>query len=194
MDNYFDYQILEAFFANTDVGNIRYYKVPGGKWRWIMYDMDYGLFNSAANGVSATLHPKGAGDRRIFDNTLILKLLENAQMRDKYLRRFGEIFQFFTTDVMLAQIQECYDILEPEMTMHFAQWAAHNLKSIDVDQPQTIDGCLRYWNARVDRMRNVVRKRPTICWDQVKDWFKLSDAQMIEYFGKRPDFPPGTIM
>ena len=32
-----------------------------------MYDMDYGLFNSGSNGVQATLHPKGAGDRRIFD-------------------------------------------------------------------------------------------------------------------------------
>ncbi len=40
VDNYFDYMIFEAFFANTDTGNIRYYKLPGEKWRWIIYDMD----------------------------------------------------------------------------------------------------------------------------------------------------------
>lgn len=194
VDNYFDFQIFQAFFANTDSGNIRYYKTPGGKWKWIIYDLDYGLFNSGANGVKITLNPGGAGTHIRFDNTLIVKLLENDQMRDKYLRRFGEIFQILSTDTMLEQIQICYDILEPEMPMHFERWAAQNLKSIDVDQPQTVDGCLRYWNSRVDRLRNVVRKRPTICWDQVKEWFKLTDQQMIEYFGPRPDFPPGTIM
>ncbi|MHC1785892.1 MAG: lamin tail domain-containing protein [Christensenellales bacterium] len=194
VDNYFDYMILEAFFNNTDLGNIRYYKVPGGKWRWIMYDMDYGLFDSAPNGVRNTLNPAGMGTHIKYDNTLILKLLENAQMKDKYLRRFGEIFQMLTTDVMLRQIQECYDILAPEMPMHFERWAAQNLKSIDIDQPRTVDGSLRYWNTRVNRLRNVVRKRPTLCWEQVKEWFKLDDAAMIGYFGPKPAYPPETIL
>ncbi|HPY94827.1 MAG TPA: CotH kinase family protein, partial [Clostridia bacterium] len=193
VDNYFDYMILEAFFANSDTGNIRYYKLPGGKWRWILFDLDYGLFNSNFNGIKNILDPKGTGVNRAIDNTLIKKLMENADMQDKFLRRFGEIFRQLTTEVMLAQIDECYNILRPEMMMHFNRWASYNLKSIDVDQPQTVDGTMRYWNVRVDRMKNVVKKRPTICWDQVKDWFKLSDAQMTDYFGPRPVMPPDVI-
>ncbi|HSK67877.1 MAG TPA: CotH kinase family protein, partial [Candidatus Limnocylindria bacterium] len=193
VDNYFDYMILEAFFANTDTGNIRYYKLPGGKWKWILFDLDYGLFNSGANGIRNVLNPKGTGVNNAIDNTLIRKLLENDQMKDKFLRRFGEIFRQLTTDVMLRQIEECYAILQPEMMMHFERWASFNLKSISSDQPQTMDGSMRYWNERVDRMRNVVKKRPALCWDQVKEWFSLSDTQMRAYFGPRPAIPPDAI-
>ncbi|MGI6687515.1 MAG: lamin tail domain-containing protein [Christensenellales bacterium] len=193
VDNYFDYMIFEAFFANTDTGNIRYYKIPGEKWRWILYDLDYGLFNSKANGIRNILNPKGTGVGNQIDNTLIVKLMESPEMRDKFLRRFGEIFQQLTTPVMLAQIEECYQLLEPEMNMHFERWASLNLKSISSDQPQTVDGCMRYWNTRVDRLRNVVKKRPTFCWDQVKEWFNLSDAQMQSYFGPRPEIPADAV-
>ncbi len=193
VENYFDYMIFEAFFANTDTGNIRYYKVPGGKWKWILFDMDYGLFNSSANGIRNILNPKGTGVNNAIDNTLIRKLLENNEMKDQFLRRFGEIFRQLTTEVMLRQIQECYDLLQPEMMMHFERWASFNLKSISSEQPQTVDGCMRYWNQRVDRLKNVVKKRPTICWDQVKEWFSLSDAQMQSYFGPRPVMPADAI-
>ncbi|MBO4836115.1 MAG: lamin tail domain-containing protein [Clostridia bacterium] len=189
VDNYFDYVILESFFANTDTGNIRYYKVPGGKWRWILYDMDYGLFNANSNGIANYLNPKGHGANDDIDNSLILKLLENRDMLDKFLTRFGEIFRTFTTDVIIAQIDECYAVLEPEMDMHYDRWASENLKSISFDQPQSKDGCLRYWRSRVERMRNVARKRPAYCWRQVAEWFKLTDAQMTEYFGPIPLIP-----
>ena len=174
VDNYFDYVIFESYFANTDTGNIRFYKIPGEKWKWILYDMDYGLFNSSANGIGNYLNPKGHGNGNDIDNSLILKLLENKEMFDKFMTRFGEIFNLITTDVMLAEINACYAILEPEMDMHFARWAEHNLKSIDVDQPQSKDGALRYWNQRVEFIRNVARKRPAYCWRQLAEWFKLT--------------------
>ena len=189
IDNYFDYVILECFFANTDSGNIRYYKVPGGKWRWILYDMDYGLFNANSNGIANYLNPKGHGANDDIDNSLILKLLENSDMLDRFLTRFGEIFRTFTTDVMIRQINACYAILEPEMDMHYDRWAAENLKNISFDQPQTKDGCLRYWRSRVERLRNIARKRPAYCWRQVAEWFKLTDAQMESYFGRIPLIP-----
>ena len=186
VDNYFDYVILESFFANTDTGNIRYYKVPGGKWRWILYDMDYGLFNANSNGIANYLNPKGHGANDDIDNSLILKLLENRDMLDRFLARFGEIFRILTSDTMLREIDACFKLLEPEMDMHYDRWAAENLKSISFDQPQTKDGCLRYWRSRVERLRNVARKRPAYCWRQVAEWFKLTDAQMASYFGPIP--------
>ncbi len=193
IDNYFDYMIFEAFFANTDTGNIRFYKVPGSKWKWILFDLDYGLFNSTTNGIKVVLNPKGTGVNNAISNVLIRKILENREMQDRFLRRFGEIFRALTTPVMLAQVNECHALLQPEMQMHFERWASLNLKSISSDQPLTVDGCLRYWNTRVDRLRNVVKKRPTYCYDQVKEWFSLTDAQMAAYFGPRPAIPPDAI-
>lgn len=194
VDNLFDYIIFEMFFANTDSGNIRCYRVPGGKWRWIIYDMDYGLFRAANNGVRNMLNPKGHGANNDLDNSLWLKILENEEMLDKFLTRFGEIFRFFTTERMLEQIDECYSILEPEMNMHFERWASYNLKNISLEQPKTVDGCMRYWNSRVDRLKNVVRKRPRHCYVQVQEWFELSNEQMMHYFGPKPEFPKEAIL
>ena len=140
------------------------------------------------------MNPKGHGANDDLDNSLWLKLLENEQMFDKFMTRFGQLFQFFTTERMLAQIDECYNILQPEMTMHFERWAEHNLKNISFDQPQTVDGCLRYWNERVDRLRNVAMKRPRYAWVQMKEWYKLSDEIMIHYCGPKPEFPPGATV
>ncbi len=193
VDNLFDFLAYQMFFANTDSGNIRFYRVPGGKWRWIIFDMDYGLFKASNNGIRNMMDPKGHGSHDNIDNTIWLKLLENPEMLDKFLTRFGELFRIFTTDRMLSQIDDCYRQIAPEMNMHFERWAALNLKSISMEQPQTVDGCMRYWNSRVDRLRNVVRLRPRHCWVQVKDWFKLTDQQMAQYFGPKPEYPEGTI-
>lgn len=42
----FDYYIFESFYGNTDPGNVRFYrntKSGDGKWRYLVFDMDWGL-------------------------------------------------------------------------------------------------------------------------------------------------------
>lgn len=49
IDNMFDYYIFESFYGNTDPGNVRFYrntKSGDGKWRYLVFDMDWGLFNA----------------------------------------------------------------------------------------------------------------------------------------------------
>ena len=94
---------------------------------------------------------------------------------------------------MLAKIDELAKQIEPELTIHYERWAQFNLKSISVEQPLTVDGCIRYWNSRINRLRNVAKKRPRHCWVQVKEWYNLSDEQMIEYFGEKPEMQSLTM-
>lgn len=44
-DNFIDHQIAEIFFDNQDAGgNIKYWRQrPGSKWRWLLFDMDWGM-------------------------------------------------------------------------------------------------------------------------------------------------------
>lgn len=194
VDNYFDYMAFEMFFGNSDPGNIRFYKVKGegNKWKWIFYDADYGLFRSGFDSPTSYLKDKGAGQQNI-DNTLIKKLLENDEMRDKFLTRLGEIYQVFTTDFMMEEFNAMAAILEPEMPLHFARWAAENDKSINVDSPTTPEGALRYWNTRLDYTRNVLKKRPTYFYEMVQERFQLTDEQMMNYFGPKPALPPDAV-
>ncbi len=191
VDNYFDYQALEWFFGNTDPGNIRYYKLKGEgqKWRWIFYDSDYGLFKYGIDSPTSYLDPDGAGDGD-FDNTLIRKLLENDEMKEKFLSRLGEIFQMFTTQFMTDTFNELAKEIEQEMPLHFARWAELNEKTINVDSPLTAEGAMRYWQTRLDRSRNIFKIRPNSFYGFIQDYFNLSDATMTEYFGEKPPIPP----
>ncbi len=194
VDNYFDYMAFAMFFGNSDAGNIRYYKLKGEgqKWRWIFYDSDYGMFDSTYNSVKSWLDPKGAGDKDI-NNTLIIKLLENAEMKEKFLRRLGEIYQVYTTETMLNTFNSIVEKIKPEMPLHFARWADLNEKKINSESPLTAEGAERYWNTRVERSRNVMKKKPTLFYGYVQDYFKLSDATMLEYFGEKPVMPADAI-
>ncbi|MBP3646202.1 MAG: lamin tail domain-containing protein [Clostridia bacterium] len=195
VDNYFDYMAFEMFFGNSDPGNIRFYKLKqeDAKWRWIFYDSDYGLFNSSFNSPKSYLKPSGAGDQKI-NNTLIRKLLENDEMRHKFLTRLGEIFQVFTTEFMTELYNEMAAVLEPEMPLHFARWAEENDRRINFDSPLTPEGALSYWNKRLNFTRNVIKKRPTYLYEMIQEQFQLTDGQMVIYFGEKPEMPADAIL
>jgi len=195
VDNYFDYMAFQMFFGNSDPGNIRFYrlKTEGSKWKWLFYDADYGLFRSGFDSPTSYLKPTGAGQMNI-NNTLLRKLLENDEMRHKFLIRLGEIYQFMTTDTMINELNTMAGILEPEMSMHFNRWAEENDKAINVDSPLTPEGALRYWHERLDYTRNVLKKRPTYFYEMVQERFELSDDEMLFYFGPKPELPPESIV
>ena len=59
--------------------------------------------------------------------------------------------------------------------------------------PTTVDGAYRYWEKRVERLRNVLRKRPTYLWEMIQNTFQLSGTQMIQYFGEQPEMPADAV-
>ena len=45
IDNFIMYHLAQIYIDNRDYpgNNIKYWKVPGGKWKWILYDTDFGF-------------------------------------------------------------------------------------------------------------------------------------------------------
>ena len=170
IDNHIEYMALEMFFGNSDIGNTRYYRLhqEGSKWKWIIYDLDYGLFRYSFNSPYSYTKAKGMGQMNI-DNTIFKKVLSVPEWREKFLHKLGDIFQTFTTEVMLAQVDQCLSEIEPEMKLHFARWAEEHDQMVISEWPTTIDGAYRYWESRVSRLRNIVRGRPHYLWEMVRD-------------------------
>lgn len=79
------------------------------------------------------------------------------------------------------------------MTLHWARWGEENDPYVISEVPTTSDGAYRYWEQRVSRLRNVVKKRPNLLWGFTKDAFGLTDKQMEHYFGPRPEMPADAI-
>ena len=190
VDSYFDYLAIEMFFGNSDIGNTMFYKLPGPgqKWKWLIFDLDYGMFSSSFNSPKSYTKPKGMGDKLI-NNTIFLKLLENEQMKQKFLERLAYVYRTLTPDVMNAKLNQIKAILEPVMPMHFERWAPLNDKKINSDSPRSKDGAIGYWNTRINRMRDTINRRHHFLWGYIKEAFSLSNPQMLELFGAQPEDP-----
>ncbi|MCR4885594.1 MAG: lamin tail domain-containing protein [Clostridiales bacterium] len=187
VDSYIEWLAIKMYFGDSDPGNIMYYKLPGGKWKCLMFDLDYGLYNSEFNSPWSYLKEKGMGTAHI-NNVIFRKMLESDEIRDKFLTRLGFILKTLTTDVMIQELQECTSMIEIELPMHWARWAGHpDTRIINKESPSTSDGYMRYWRSRVSRSVNVLSKRPHFIWEYIQKQFSLTNDQMLHYFGPQPE-------
>jgi len=194
VDSYFEFMAFEMFFGNSDIGNFRIYRLntPGSKWKWLINDLDYGLWDSGFNSPKSYTKKSGMGQLN-FDNTIFLKLLSVPEYKDRYLTVYGEIYRKLTTDTMMEVLEELVALIEPEMERHWTRWGPENDKNVISEVPTTAEGAYKYWQKRVERLRNVIRKRPTRLWDFTKKAFSLSNKEMEKYFGPKPPMPPEAI-
>ena len=101
----------------------------------------------------------------------------------------AKIFRKLTTEFMLETLEETVKMIEPEMQLHWARWGEENDKYVISDVPTTVDGAYRYWEQRIERLQNTIRKRPTLLWEMTQDAFNLTNEQMVHYFGEKPEMP-----
>ena len=199
IDNMIDYFIFESYFGNTDPGNIRFYrnaKSGDGKWRYLFYDSDWGFFNvlsgkKISGGIAFMLNEKGMGHAHIVSNIFMRKLIKVPEIQDRFLRRYGELFQtVFTTEYLTNLFNEMVAEIKPEMQMHMHCWAAKVHPKISFDQPKNPEGGYNYWVTRCERMlERIFPRRPYYIWQEAKSYFGLTDEQMVGYFGPCPPTP-----
>lgn len=194
VENLFEYMALEMFVGNSDIGNTRFYRLhrEGSKWKWIFYDVDYGLYDSTFNSPWSYTKTTGMGQKKI-DNTIFLKILEHPDYKRMFLEKLADIYKTFTTELMLSVLEPMVEEITPEMKLHWERWGELNDKFVISEVPTTVDGAYRYWESRVNRLRNVLKKRPTLLWGYIKDAFKLTDAEMVDLFGPQPEMPADAL-
>jgi hypothetical protein len=202
IDNMFDYYIFESFYGNTDPGNIRFYrntKSGDGKWRYLVFDMDWGLFSAtykskgkeyATGCVTYYMNENGAGSQKIKSNLFVRKLVQVPQYREKFLTRYAELFNsVLTTENMVSLFYEMTAQIKPEMQMHSERWAAEMPAQVSFDVPKNATGAYNYWVSRCERAVRVMNRRPHFVWLDIQSYFGLSDAEMESYFGPCPEIP-----
>lgn len=188
VDSYFDCMIFQMYFGNTDTGNIKFYRqqAEGSKWKWILYDLDWGFFNRSVNMIQSWTRPGGAGDQEI-NNLPLRKLLEVPSMEEKFLERFAEIYKVLSdTDRVFALIDELVAEIDPEMPAHYTRWAEELRVTLAFDPPKNPEGAYNFWKYRVNWLKDIINDRPHYIWAQIQEYFELSDDKMMELFGEQP--------
>ncbi len=144
-NSFMDYQVANIYLRNTDWpgNNIDFWRkrtngyeedAPyghDGRWRWMMYDTDFGfgLIDEPHSYKHNTLEFAAMPDGQHWPNpawsTLLLRsFLENEQFRTGFITRFADLLNTcFQSGHVLGIISEMKNRLEPAMEEHFQRWA-----------------------------------------------------------------------
>ena len=129
LQEYIIYQAAQIFFGNTDwlANNIKFWKHPQGKWRWIMYDTDFG-FGYGEGWDHDTLNyaleeNEPSRWNPLWSTLLFRKLITNIDFRNTFINRYAdELNTRFLPDKVNAHIDQVYKTIEPEIEAHYTRW------------------------------------------------------------------------
>jgi len=172
--NFILYNISMIYFDNRDwpMNNNKYWrpKTDTGRWRWIVYDTDFGFgrysaSNYAFNTLDFALEPNGpTWPNPPWSTFLLRKLLESSQFRRDFINCFADqLNTAFKEDRVVDTIDTYAQMLSVEMPLHFDRWG----------------GSLSQWASHVAVMKQFAANRPAHILAHLQSRFNLSDTHVV---------------
>ena len=177
IDEYIDYQVAQIYSANGDWpgSNMKLWreKIPGSKWRWMIYDLDF-TFGGNAEGLATTntLAQATATNGPSWPNppwsTLMFrKMLDNPEFKNEFIQRFAaHINTTFEPNYVLAVIDSMAQNIASEISRHIDRW------------PQSISFG-NDWQELIDIMRNFAIDRPANVRAHFQSKFSLAGVNNL---------------
>lgn len=172
MDNYLTYQVAQIYFSNTDWpgNNIKFWKAPNSKWRWILFDTDFS-FNRwednayAFNTLNFALEANGPGwPNPPWATFLFRNLTENEEFRHAFVNRFADALNSrFLSDRVVERIDTVLNSVGSEMPSHLSRWG----------------GMASVWQQQAEVMRGFAQQRPPFQKAHILFQFGLPDYHAL---------------
>lgn len=179
VDSFRDYMIAEIYNGNTDTYNFQYYRLKGGKWKFIFYDFCWG-FQSPGHETLAFRMGKTPSD--VCSAKLFAAMLQNKGWRDSFCRRFAELLNTaFAPERVSALIEELYGYVEPEIKREREKFNKDTF--MGVKQPNTNLGTYEGFQSEISKLKDFAQRRPEELKRQLQSNLGLSDSYMKEVFG-----------
>ena len=186
VDNFIKYFVSQIYFDNQDWpgSNIKYWRKSGnGKWRWILFDTDfgYGIWNANAyqnNTLQFALETNGPGWPNPPWSTLFLrKLLENNSFKNDFINYFADLSNTnFKPATVVNKLNSMASVIQPEIVRHSTRW-----NQFTYDQ----------WLTNVQNMRYFASHRITYMQTHFMQKFSLSGFAVVNVFNS--DTSMGSI-
>lgn len=172
MEEWANWWIVETFFSNTDTGNIKFYCGQDGigKWRWILFDMDWGMWPSTyfRNRLDRMLDPKGHGTGKIFSTLFARKFMENEEFREYFIETYAHhLNTTFAPERMNAILDSMASEIRSEIPRNHERWSVLSPSS---------------WERNLLRMKEMLAERVELSKEHLQETFDLSDRRMKELF------------
>jgi len=162
VDNFINYMISEIYFGNTDwpYNNIKIWKKKnGGKWRWILFDTDFGfsLYNNSLYNHNTLTFALGENIDGIVGYTthpewsilLLKRLVLNDTFRNKFIDRFSiHLSTTFETSRVNHVMDSLASKISAEIVFHKSIWPSYrtfaadltNMKNFSANRPGKMSG------------------------------------------------------
>ena len=155
IDNFITYQVAQIYFNNTDWpgNNIKFWRKKTEKWRWILYDTDFGFgtwnntdYNN--NTLAFALEANSPGWPNPPWSTLLLRRLsQNEAFRNAFINQFAdELNTRFTSQNVVNHINEMSGLVSAEIGTHFGRWSEF--------------GPIWDWTGSLNKMKTFALNRP----------------------------------
>ena len=169
IDNFFTHTAIQMITGNTDIGNQRYYKFPGGKWKCVLYDLDAGMQNLKKGPISYYNKAPSASSK-LFYHEPFAALIKVPAMKDRFFTIMGQVILRYLPDDLTAQVDAWTEKLEPLMAAQIKRWPKCSPKSMAT------------WQYEVKQLRKMCQQRPSKVVDLVCSTYKVSTADKKKYF------------
>ena len=185
MDNYIDYMAAEIYYENTDWpgNNIKFWRdaANNGKWRWIMYDTDYGFgWRHGVPGAHSTLNfalePNGRRNNPPWSTFVFRRLVTSEVFVNKFVNRMADLMNtVFDPGFVSYTVDSIAAIIEPEMGKHLTKWEeyAGTRRSYQEGRPWNYGG-VSDWKGRVNRLKTFGSQRPMYMEGYIMDRFGVA--------------------
>jgi hypothetical protein len=128
VENYADYIIAQTYWANGDWSNgwqnntkLWHDDRPGGKWRFLLMDMDFGMGLAGASPYDNYINT--AGDEGYLTDQLFGAFIQNDEFRNYFINRYADLIN---TEFQIERISnlayEMRDQIIPVFQRHTQRW------------------------------------------------------------------------
>ncbi|MBR0218017.1 MAG: CotH kinase family protein [Clostridia bacterium] len=169
IDSLFTHTAFEIIIGNNDFTNVRVYRVPGGKWKYLLFDVEAGFLSMEAGPMNYYI--KKVNDKvQGFRHEPLAALLNVPEMKAAFLKRFAEVLELsFQWPYVEAHFAPWEETLETLLPRHLERWPHFSMKA---------------WRQNVDAVKYYARIRPVKIVALLQKHMKLTDAEVEQYFGE----------
>ena len=169
IDNMFTHAAFEIILGNVDFTNVRVYRVPGGKWKYLLFDVEACWRNLDPTPIEYYIKPLNAKIQG-FRHEPLNALLKVPEMKARFLQRVsGLLSTVFRWDNVEKHFDDVIDVLKPILPRHIERWK--NMK-------------MENWKKNIHATKYYARVRPKKIPEMLKKAMKLTNAEVEEYFGE----------
>ncbi|WP_290951573.1 CotH kinase family protein [Fibrobacter sp.] len=183
VDNYMNYMHTEIYANNRDwpANNMKKWRGtnPKTKWKWFLYDLDFGMGNDYSEYTNNIFEFATAEDGEGWPNgpehTLLLRrMLENEGFRAAFVNRMAVLLQMnFSSSRVLNRIEKMMSEIESEVPQDQKRWGQSKTRMAE----------------QLEMIKDFAKERPGVVLAELMEYFELGEIAEVTLSATGP----GTV-